>query len=62
MKQTLDFKERNSEAASFPTSGMTNFVMRNARLARSTRLAVTRRSDQMSRFGPVSMFAQEFAA
>jgi hypothetical protein len=41
---------------------MTNFVTRNAILARSPRLAVTKRSDRTSRFRLISMAAQEFVA
>jgi hypothetical protein len=62
MKQTPDFKEPNSEAAPFPTPGMTNFVMHIAILARSARLAVTKRSDRMLRFRLISIAAQEFVA
>jgi len=47
MKQMLDFKDWNSGPASSPTAGVTNFVMWNATLTPSPRLAVTTRGDQM---------------
>jgi hypothetical protein len=62
MKQILDIKEQNSETASPTTAGVTNFVMRNATLARSLRLAVTTQSDQMLRSGLVSKLGQGRAA
>jgi hypothetical protein len=60
MKQTLDFKEQYSATASFPTSGVTNFVMPSAKVARAADLAVIRRNYRMSQFR--EMFAQRFAA
>jgi hypothetical protein len=62
MKQTPDFKGWKPDPAPLPTSNMTNFVTRNAILARSPRLAVTKRSDRTSRFRLISMAAQEFVA
>lgn len=60
MKQTLDFKEQYSPMASFLTSGVTNFVMPIAQVARAADLAVIRLNYRMSQFRV--MVAERFAA
>jgi hypothetical protein len=60
MKQTLDFRVQYSATSLFPTSGVTNFVMLNATVARSTDLAVIRPNYRMSQFRVLS--AERFAA